>query len=225
MSVFEICERTIGLIRGNRLMLTSAQRARLEALDYEGLAALKPQQEALSCARHFASVRDRMLQANPWLFARASVIPPLESVPLKGWPYSFTLPNDCLQLLMVVRQLHDPRGDRLVTVSYERMGNRAGCLYPVVEARYTRRAANTGDWDPLFADAFAYALAAAVTAGVTGEMSAAQLMEQGAMARVAEAVHCGAVQNPPAPPMTMGYRWRGFSDRFDPTYENGGDQI
>ena len=42
-----LCERAIGLVRGNRLTLSGSERSMLEALNYEGLAAARAQDEDL----------------------------------------------------------------------------------------------------------------------------------------------------------------------------------
>ena len=73
MSVFMLCERAVGLIKGKRLILGSGERSMLDALNYEGLTGANAQQEAVACARHFASVRDGLFGTYPWIFARRSV--------------------------------------------------------------------------------------------------------------------------------------------------------
>ena len=86
MPVFMICERALGLIRGKRLELTGAEKNRLEALDYEGLLGASVQEEAVSCVRHFAGVRDRLLSLYPWVFARKTAAPAqLAGTPPPGW--------------------------------------------------------------------------------------------------------------------------------------------
>ncbi|MBR0035677.1 MAG: hypothetical protein IJP54_08365, partial [Synergistaceae bacterium] len=74
MSVFELCDQAIGLLRGKRLVLSTSERALLENLNYSGLADAHVQDEAVICAMHFARVRDRLQQMYPWVFCRNGTI-------------------------------------------------------------------------------------------------------------------------------------------------------
>lgn len=212
MSVFMICERTIGLLRGKRLILSSSQRQLLERLDYSGLADSMAQDEAVSCARHFESVRDRLLQSHPWVCARASTSPALLSEPRKNWPYSYTLPNDCIKILSLTTE------DGPVTVEkWEQFGNTVSCIYRVAELRYTRRLTDTNDWSPLFESAFCFSLASEIAASVTGEPGAFQMMEQGAQLRIQEAIRVEEIKKPLSVKTEM-YPFHKFSDMYDPDH-------
>ena len=220
MSVFMVCEMAIGLLRGNRLILTPEQRNWLEALNYESLANGATQDEAVSCARHFAEVRDRMLQSHPWVFARKSASLAELSTTLSGWPHAYAVPADCLRVLTLLRHSHSHHEHGRRTVEkWERVGSAVGCFYENVEMRYTARIAATEQWDPLFTDAFIYSLAAAMTASVTGEASVWQSMEQGAQLRVQTAQSAGAIKMP-LDVEVEAYGWHGFSDRLDPRYDD-----
>lgn len=218
MSVFMVCERAIGLIRGNRLILTPAQRDLLEALDYEGIVASKPdKEEVVSCVLHFADVRDSLLRKEAWVFARKTAMLAQRDTSVEGWPYSYSRPNDCLRILALIRRgFH---GDRIVE-KWEETGDVVSCLYPVTEMRYTGIVSDTDDWDPLFREAFCYSLAAAIVGAVTGEPALYQNMEQGAQLRIEEARRCGAIKKPLSIRTEM-YAFQGLSDRLDPRYSDG----
>lgn len=219
MSVFMICERTIGLLRGNRLVLSSSQREKLEALDYEGLVSMISQDEAVSCARHFASVRDRLLQTYPWVCARAQTMPALLSQSQTGWEYTYAVPNDCIKILSLTVQ-KNTNIHRETVEQWEQWGNTICSHYPIPELRYTKRLTNTDEWSPLFESAFCFSLAAEIAASVTGAPTAFQTMEQGAQLRIEEAKRVGEIKMPLTPKTEM-YGFHKFSDIHDPRY---GDQ-
>lgn len=214
MSVYMVCERAIGLLRGNRLILTVSQKNMLERLDYEGLADSIAQDEAVSCARHFAAVRDRLLMSHPWVCARKEAVLPELDTAVDHWPYSYALPNDCLKVLSVVMD----NGNSPVTVEqWEQFGNTISCRYHLAYLRYTRRLTNTDEWSPLFESAFCFSLAAEMAAGITGEPALYQNMEQGAQLRIQEAVRVGEIKKPLSI-ATERYGFHKFSDIQDPRY-------
>ena len=188
MSVFLLCERAIGLVRGNRLVLSGSERSMLESLNYEGLAAARAQDEAVTCARHFAFVRDRLLRLHPWTFARKTAAPARLAAPIPGWAAAYALPADCLRLLALVSGK-----DQKALVHYETLGRTVLCNHSPVHARYTARVTDTSQWDPAFADAFCASLAGEAVAAITGEVNAIQMMEQRAQLAIQDAYRTGAI--------------------------------
>lgn len=183
-----LCERAIGLVRGNRLTLSGSERSMLEALNYEGLAAARAQDEAVTCARHFAFVRDRLLRLHPWTFARKTAALARLVAPLPGWGAAYSLPADCLRLLALV----SGEGQKTL-VHYETLGRTVLCNHSPVHARYTARVTDTNQWDPAFADAFCASLAGEAVAAITGEVNAIQMMEQRAQLAIQDAYRTGAI--------------------------------
>lgn len=166
MSVFLLCERALSFVRGSRLSdLEASQRTMLEALNYEGLANSHAQEEAITCVRHFAAVRDYLFHTYPWTFAKkyaaltsaASVIP--------GWIYSYNLPSDCMRLLQLVLP-------HKTTPKYEQIGKVVACDYSSISARYTARITDTEQWEPLFQDAFCAKLGEEISFAIAGKDSA-----------------------------------------------------
>jgi hypothetical protein len=159
-----ICERALGLIRGQRLEFPlPANRMRLEALDYEGLISGGAQEEAIACARHFPGVRDGLFNAYPWTFARRSGY--LTSAggigAMVGWRHVFLMPDDCVKL----HELVLPHG---TTPGFEVVGNLIGCDARDPVARYSAVVTDTDEWPMLFQDAFCGRLAWEMALAVTG---------------------------------------------------------
>ena len=216
MSVVMMCERALGLARDNSLKeLDSAALTMLESLNYSGLVDAHAQDEAVWCARFFAGTRDRLLEADPWVFARKSVAPARLASSLPGWSYSFALPSDCVKALSLVISDY---GCRPATVEqWEQVGLVVGCAYDAVTLRYTARIENTDLWDPLYAETFCCSLAAKLCSGANGLESLCQSLEQQAMLNVLRARETGAVRVPVNVPIER-YGWHGFQDRAEPRY-------
>jgi len=185
MSVFLLCERAIGFVRGKRLTLSANEKSMLEALDYDGLANAHAQDEAVTCARHFEFVRDRLLQLWPWTFARNTAS--LTSTGTEaGWSKAYSLPGDCLSVLAVLSN-GEP-------VEWEEAAGKLLCNAASVSIRYTAKVTNTNKWAPAFEDAFCAALASEIAAAVMGDPNAIQLMEQRAQLSIQRAWQIGAIQ-------------------------------
>jgi hypothetical protein len=200
MSVFMLCERALGLIRGKRLDLAAADKNRLEALDYDGLVSARAQEEAVSCARHFAGVRDRLLSSQPWVFARKSAAPAqLAGSPPAGWKVSYSLPADCLKVLAVTTT----DGRRSLFRHYEIIGRILAANVAPITITYTARIADTNLWDGLFADAFCSLLAGEMGAEVLGEPQLVSMMEQRAAASIQAARAAGLIQEMSQLPFEM----------------------
>jgi len=180
-----LCERAIGLVRGKRLILSASEKSLLEALNYEGLAEAHAQDEAVTCARHFASVRDRLLQLWPWVFARKSASLTAAAAEA-GWTYAFTLPNDCLSVLAALSG-GEP-------VEWETAAGKLLCNHSPVTIRYTAKITDTAAWVPAFEDAFCAALASEIAPAVTGEPQVIQMMEQRAQLSIQRAWQMGVIQ-------------------------------
>jgi hypothetical protein len=162
MSVFTLCERAIGLVRGKRLGLTSGEASTLENLNYSGLIAAGAQEEAVTCCRHFAAVRDSLF-SYPWVFAmKAIALSSLTTAAVvRGWLYAYALPDDCIRPLRVTLA-------NRATPPCEQVGKALCCDRSDGTLRYTASVANTNSWPPLFQDAFCARLASEIAMAVTG---------------------------------------------------------
>jgi hypothetical protein len=207
MSMFMICERAIGLIGGNRLDLSADQSIMFVNLDYSGLTGSNAQGEAVACVRHFAPVRDSLLRAYPWVFARRHQVLAELSEARPGWAHSYAAPSDAARVLYLIS------GGRAVPI-FETEGFSSGfvsCNYPDVTAGYTA-ALDIPLWDPLFADAFVAKLAGEICAAVTGSTGGAAALQQQAMYAIGEAYRLGLIDSGRVP--LDEYAWDGYSNDF-----------
>ena len=203
MSVFMLCERAIGLVRGNRLDLNGSERAMLEALNYEGLTAAQAQDEAVTCARHFPFIRDKLLTLYPWVFARKTTPPAQLASPTPGWKYAYAWPSDCLKPLALVAVPEWPEWARVKEwplstgaeqlAHFESVGRTLCCNHKAIQLRYTAKITDDSQWDAIFTDIFCSMLAGEAIASVIGEPQAIQLMDQRAQAGILEAHRTGAI--------------------------------
>ena len=163
MSVFTLCERAIGLVRGKRLGLSTADAAALENLNYSSLISSGAQEEAVTCCRHFAAVRDSLLHAYPWVFAlKVAALSTLTAASASmGWKYGRNLPTGCLRPLRIMLA-------HKTTLDYEQVGNVIYCDRSDGTLRYTSSVTGTDSWPPLFQDAFCARLALEIAVAVTG---------------------------------------------------------
>jgi hypothetical protein len=191
MSVFMLCERAMGLARGKRLELSTAEKNKLESLDYDELVGSGAQEEAVACARHFAGVRDRLLCAHPWTFARKYAAPAqLSSTLPLGWDFSFSLPADCIKVLAVTKN-----DGRTLFRHYEVLGRSLMANTAPIHIIYTAKITDTGLWDALFADAFCSLLAGELGMTLLGDPRMLSAMEQKAAGDIQTAYAAGLVKD------------------------------
>ena len=174
VTVFELCEQAIGLIRGKRLILTATEHSLLDNLNYSGLTAAHAQDEAVVCALHFERVRDRLQQIYPWVFTRA--------VKKYSASESRVLPSDCLAVLCVLKDGEplDHDGDTIPS--------------DADEVIYTQNVVNWAKWPPIFRDVFVYSLAIEICPAVTGKPEYTQLLEQKVQELIHRAHQIGAIR-------------------------------
>ena len=190
MTVFELCNQAISLIRGKRLILSSTERTLLESLDYEGLANAHAQDEAVVCAMNFARVRDRLQQAYPWVFCRNGTIIngmidtvfPSGLLTMLGVFYK----NEPIEYEMSDTGLRFGTSNQTSLISADAAGN--------LEIRYIRREADISKWPPIFCDVFVYSLAIEICTAVTGKPEYVQLLEQKAQELIKRAHQIGAIK-------------------------------
>ena len=199
-TVFDICERAVGLVRGHRLDISL--EARVNALDYRRLISDRAQEEAVNCVRHFPGARDGLLHAWPWVFARRSATPARLATPLPGWAYSYALPADCVRLMGLAWSGGD-------VPAWTQEGNVVGCDRDAA-IHYTSRGVSVGQWPPLFVDALVLRLASEICVAVQGDVSALPALERRFEITMAEAWRSGAVDTRSGLPLD-GYGWDGYS--------------
>lgn len=180
MTVFTLCERAIGLVRGKRLILNADELTTLLNLNYSTLTSLHAQDEAIVCVLHFEQVRDRLLQLYPWVFAR------------RRKTYGTFLPNESRELpekfltMLCVKKDGRP-------IEYEQSVN---LVIPdeADEIIYTYKVEDVKQWPPIFCDVFCYALAVEICSAVTGKPEYIQLLEQKEQEMIQRAYQIGAIK-------------------------------
>lgn len=130
--------------------------------------------EANACLTHFDMLRDAMLRANDWNFARITADLAQRPKPPARWSFKYALPNDCMRL----RRLNDVPLLKLPETFYEVAADRddTGAIVNViytnvspVRAIYTAQVTDPLRWDQGFLDAMTYGLAARICFELTGK--------------------------------------------------------
>jgi hypothetical protein len=218
MSVFMLCERALGLVRGNRLDLTDAETRLLENLDYTDLLKANVQEEAVSCARHFESVRDGLFNTYPWVFARRNTPLSVSGGSMAGWRFVYALPAACVKL----HELVQPHG---TTPNYEQSGNEVGCDAKNVSAKYTVIIKDVDQWPMLFQDAFCARLAQEISLSVSGEPAMSSQAFQLFQFTISEGYRTGIIDPGKKADNNMSNATQNTTRLFNPTPEGGpGDQ-
>ena len=126
-------------------------------------------QEANACNVFFAHCRDVTLQGAPWGFAKRRATLALSSTAAPtGWAYAYAMPTDCLTPREVINPSvpRNARNDQRVPFAVGGTGSQRliFCDLEDAELEYTARVTNAAQFDPLFADAVAWMLAAEIAA-------------------------------------------------------------
>lgn len=219
MSVFKMCERALGLIKGRTLEdLTQTQRDMLEVLDYEGLQREHAQEEAVTCVRHFEQVRDGLLQQYPFVFAKKSAPLAMLSDKAVGWNFSFQMPSDCLRPLQFIS-----RGRELSKSKYEIMGRTVHTNARDVYLRYTAKITDTDMWDQVFVNCFCFSLASEIAFAVTGAPNASQGVAQQLQMALAEGYRVGSIDEVPGMMLDIDMydAWNGYNYNKIATVDGG----
>lgn len=128
-------------------------------------------EEARACNRFYETVRDQVLTAFPWPFARKiAELSLVKEDPTDEWDYSYQVPSDCL---MVRRILSGYRTDsRSTRVPYIEMNAPSGkYIYTDQEdafIEYTSRVETSGYYPSEFAIAISFLLAVYVAPRLSG---------------------------------------------------------
>ncbi|GFE61929.1 hypothetical protein [Geobacter sp. AOG2] len=145
--------------------------------------ATEASQQASVCNLFYVPVRDRVLQAWPWQFARKYVLLQELGSPPSCWQYRYHYPSDCLKVRRLVRA--GERGQAVgAPVPFEIGEAEASAArailtdLPGAEAEYTARITDVALFPPSFASALAWALAAEIAIPLTTDLNRAQLAQR-----------------------------------------------
>ena len=115
--------------------------------------------EAVKCRDLYISTRDALLRVHPWSFAITTVsLTPTTAVPVsKHWKYEYSLPSDFIRIV--------PEGHRHHTL----MGNTLFSNDSIFILEYVQRVTDTTQYDALFVEVLALAMALALVMPLTGD--------------------------------------------------------
>lgn len=178
--------RAIALSRGQRSVKETSDIATQQGLDNSGLTNSRTQTEISVCRRSADYVRDKLLQAYAWTFARKSASLSTVST-VSGWDNGYKLPDDCMNVLSVFAN-NEP-------VDYEVINNCVYCNGANVSVRYTARINEYSKWPSSFASAFVYELAEEIISATTADKEQIALLEQKKQGLIADAYKIGAIKN------------------------------
>lgn len=151
----EIFSRAINLARGQRLTSPTSEQSHAMGLDYTGYPNWRNEAEYQACIRSAETIRDKLLELHPWVFARKSAQLQHSGENITGWEYGYDLPEDCLAVLTVITECGNPE-------DYEVAGRRIYANAGNVTIRYTAKVTEYSKWPSTFEDAYVYLLACEV---------------------------------------------------------------
>lgn len=179
----EIYNRAISLSHGERTPKTTSEAA--QSIDYAGMKNPRNIEEIRVCKHSMPSVRDKLLQLYPWVFARKNAeLTPTESI--SGWSNGYSLPADCMNVLTVLAD-NEP-------VDYEVINGCVYCNSVGASVRYTARVEEVNTWPGAFVDAVCYELAEEIISAITGNNESIAVLEQKKQAAIAEAYKVGTIK-------------------------------
>lgn len=140
---------------------------------------------ARECNRIFDDIRRRELRKHIWNFARTrATLAPDSVAPAFGYNYQFTLPSDW------IRTVPQNSSADLITEGRKTLTNETDTLDLV----YIRDVTDVGQWDELFADVVACALAAALAEKITQSSDKRELAKSEYRTALAEARRVNAFE-------------------------------
>ena len=183
----EIFRRAIDLIHGQRTLSPTGNTSAEQGLDFTGYVTYREEQELRACRNAYETVRDKLLSIYAWEFAKSTGN--LASTSKKsGWNYAYTLPSDCMKVLVVLS------GD--TPVEYEVSGNVVQCNSTgSMTVRYIRKVTNTAEFCAEFREVLSLSLAIEVCLAVTGNAESGQLLEAKRQQELRQAIQNGVIKS------------------------------
>ena len=181
----EIYNRAVSLSHGVRTAKSTSEAATVHGTDYAGMKNPRNIEEIRVCRQSAGSVRDKLLQLYPWVFARKSAeLTPAGTI--SGWSNGYVLPSDCLDVLAVLCD-GEP-------ADFEAVNDRVYCNGENASVRYTARVEDMGKWSSGFVDVFCYELAEEIISATTGSNEQVAILEQKKQALIADAYKTGTIK-------------------------------
>ncbi|MCK8788011.1 hypothetical protein M0638_27010 [Roseomonas sp. NAR14] len=178
----------------NRALSRLAARTPVSSIDENST-------EAAYARTFYPSTLAATLAMLDWGFARAVQAMPLVGTAPPPWAYQYMRPDDCLTPRAVLGQAATfpgawPVEDCTIRVPFAAGSARdaGGAMVPVIRTNmpgasllYTRLVEETGLWEPGFAEAFTWALAADLALPITGKADIQRAMLEGRAAALSQA--------------------------------------
>lgn len=165
---------------------TSICNSALIKIGAERIASLtENNKRAIACNEQYEKLRDEVLSAHPWSFAKARVQLALDvATPAFEFSYQFVLPTDCLGVLKTSNgdDKFKIEGGRLLT-------NDSTCLI-----QYIQQVTDTSKYSPTFCEALACRIAADLAYMIAQSNSLQQAMMTAYKAQLAQARNVNAQQ-------------------------------
>lgn len=147
--------------------------------------------------RNFDKMAASLMRQYTWNFSKArAVLPALSDAPTFGYKYAYQIPVECLRVLPLTCDGEDL--GKLVRYKIEGNQILTDQTAPL-KLRYIRRFDETGQFDELFVDVLACALAQKCAHFITGKTSYSQLLGQTLASMVATAKRINAIETSPDP--------------------------
>lgn len=168
--------------------LTKIGSERISSIDEDS-------KRARLCKDRISILRNEVLEAHPWKFARKRVELASTGEPDYGWDFSFDLPNDYIQ--MVIDPEERDTLDDYIIEGRKILANEetAKIIYIFEETNYSR-------WSHQAAEALAWRLAADIAYAISQSKEVASLMMDGYMKFLKDARYNDSRSQPPRGPVT-----------------------
>lgn len=157
--------------------------------------------EARECKLHYPIVRDAVLEAHDWDFARKRLVLALTTETFSGWEYAYQYPTDCL----VIRKIYDPNKAEGSKIPFEVVSNAALDRRLILtnqaqaELIYTAKVTDVNMFSSGFVNALAFRLAADLAIPLRGKNDLQQSLANGFIAEMMQAQKNDANQSHTAP--------------------------
>lgn len=164
--------------------------------------------EARECTRAYDPCRRAELRAHYWNFATArAALAPDAAAPAFGYQYQFTLPVDCVRIVLPNDSTLDWKQEgRKILTNYAQSPFGAAASFststasPILYLQYISDVMDSTVFDPLFCEALSHRMAMAMCERLTQSNQKSQMLQGSYRAVVSEARMTDAMENLPADP-------------------------
>ena len=144
-----------------------------------------------TCSLFYDTVRDLLLRAHDWNFARRRRVLALTAAEVTNWQYAYRYPSDCLAIRwLVIVGTRTPARNARVPYEIATDGDQKLILTDLAEAEivYTARITNTTLFDETFVHAFSLALGVKIAMPMAVDPGLAKNVAQQAREALGEAI-------------------------------------